>query len=95
VLAGTGEEVGDVRIEPDIVAAGAPQAERAVGTLPRQKRIDGVAKTLIGIGAGRDICQCRQVAHVEQRQGAARDLLRTTEWIAVKRGEKPCRVECR
>ena len=57
VLARARQEIGDVGVEPDVVAARPPQAERAVATLPRQQGVDGVANALIGVGAGRDIRQ--------------------------------------
>ena len=53
-FARAGEEVGDVGIEPDVIAADAPQAERAVGILPRQQHLDGVAELLIRRRIGRE-----------------------------------------
>ena len=38
-LARAGKEIRDVGIEPDVIAADAPQAERAVGILARQQRL--------------------------------------------------------
>ena len=53
-FARAGEEVGHVGIEPDVVAADAPQAERAVGILPRQQRLDRLAQLLLRGRIGRD-----------------------------------------
>ena len=47
-LARASQEIRDVGVEPDVVAADAPQAKRAVCILPREQRLDGVANPLIG-----------------------------------------------
>ena len=50
LLAGASQKIGDVGIEPEIVAADAPEAERAGGVLPREQRLDGSADVLLGLG---------------------------------------------
>ena len=95
VLARAGQEIGDVGVEPDVVAADAPQAERAVRILPRQQRLDGVADALIRRRIERDMRLRGEFADIEQRQRAARDLLRAAERIAIERGEQARRIERR
>jgi hypothetical protein len=92
-LLGARQEVGDVRIQPDIAAARRPQAERAVRSLPRQQAIDRVADALVDGGVERQMRLAGEIVDVEQRQRAARDLFRTAERIAVERRQQRRRVK--
>ena len=94
-FARAGEEVRHVGIEPDVIPADAPQAERAVRILPRQQRLDRLAQLLIGGRIGRDRRVLGKIAQIEKRQRAARDLFRAAERITVERGEQPRRIERR
>ncbi len=84
-LARPRQEVGDVGVEPDIVAAGRPQAERAVRALPRQQPVDRIADALVDRGVEREMRFAREIVDIEQRQRAAGDLLGAAERIAVER----------
>ena len=61
VLARAGQKVGDVGVEPQVVAADAPQAERTSRVLPREQRLDGVANPLIRGGVEREMRLARRV----------------------------------
>ena len=92
-FARAGEEVGDVRIEPDVVTARRPQAERAVGALAREQPLDRLLDAPVDRRVEGEMCLAREIVDVEQRQRLARDLFRTAERIAVERGQKRRRVE--
>ena len=54
-LARPRQEVGDVGVEPDVVAARRPQAERAVRALTRQQPVDRLADALVDRGVEREL----------------------------------------
>ena len=56
-LAGAGEEVGDEGVQPEIVAlaVGRPQAEGAVGALPRHLLVDRLLDAAVEIGVDREM----------------------------------------
>ena len=85
LFAGAGQEVGDVGVEPGVVAAGRPQPERTVGALPRQQPVDGIPDALVDRGIHRKMRARRQIVDIEQRHRAAGDLLRAAMRIAVQR----------
>ena len=92
-LARPRQEVGHVGVEPDVVAARAPQAERAVRALARQQPLDRVADALVDRGVERELRLARELVDIEQRQRAARDLLGAAERIAVERLQQRRDVE--
>src|SRR5262249_57952663 len=77
-LARPRQEIGDVGVEPDVIAAGRPQPERAIGTLPREQPVDRLADALLERGVEREMGATREIVDVKERQGAARDLLRAS-----------------
>jgi hypothetical protein len=54
-LARAGQEVGHVGVEPHVVAARAPQAERAVRALARENALDRVADALVDRAVEREL----------------------------------------
>ena len=92
-LARPRQEVGDVGVEPGVVAADAPQAERAVRRLARQQPVDGVADALVDGVVEREMRLARKLVDIEQRQRAAGDLLGAAERIAVERLQQRRGVE--
>ena len=92
---GTREEIADIGVEPNVVAAGRPQPERTIGALPRQQPVDRFVNTLVHGGVERQMGLARELIDVEQRHGAAGDLFRTTERIAIERRQERCGVERR
>ena len=92
-LARPREEVGHVGVEPHVVAARAPQAERAVRALARQHALDRVADALVDRGVERELRLARELVDVEQRQRAAGGLLGAAERIAVERLQQRRDVE--
>ena len=85
LFAGAGQEIRHVSIEPGVVTAGRPQAERTVRALPRQEPVDRVLDALIDIGVHGKMRAGREFVDIEQRHRAAGDLLRTSVRIAVER----------
>ena len=57
-LAGPRQEIGDVGIEPGVVAADRPKAERAIGVLAREKPRDGVVDALASMSPSSARCAC-------------------------------------
>ena len=92
-LARPGQEVGDVGIEPDVVAAHRPQAERAVRALARQQAVDRLLDALVDALVEREMRGAGEIVDIEQRQRAAGDLLGAPERITVERGQQRRRVE--
>ena len=92
-LARPGEEIGDVGVEPGIVAADRPQAERAVRILPRQQTLDGVLDALVDVAVERELGLRGELVDIEHRHRAAGDLLGTAERIAVELVEQRGDVE--
>ena len=90
-----GQEIADIGIEPQIIAAHRPQAERAVGILPRQDALDGLAHALVRLVVEREVFLLGQALDVKQRQRPAHDLLRAAVRIPVERLEQPRHVEAR
>ena len=93
-FARAGQKVGHVGIEPNILAADAPQPKRSVAVLARQQTLNRLAKPLIGRRIERDMRVLGEIAHVEQRQRTARDLFRAAVRVAIKRGQERRRIEC-
>ena len=55
LLASPGQEVGDVGIEPAVIAARPPQTERTVRALPRQQAIDRILDALVDVVVEREV----------------------------------------
>ena len=92
-LARAGQEVGDVGVEPGIVAADRPQAERAVRILARQQTLDGVLDALVDGAVERQLGLRGELVDVEQRHRPAGDLLGAAERIAVERVQQRGGIE--
>ena len=92
-FARAGEKVGHVGVEPGLVAADRPQAERAVGVLARQQAGNGVADALVDVAVERQMRLTGQLVDIEHGHGAAGDLLGAAERITVERIEQRRRIE--
>src|SRR5262249_56497022 len=92
-LARPRQEIGDVGVEPDVIATGGPQPERAIGALTRKQPVDRLANALLDRGVERKMGATREIVDVKEWQCAARDLLRAAEWIAVERRQERRRIE--
>ena len=91
---GAQQEVGDEAVEPEVAAIEwPPEAEAAAGGLLGQQvgdRVrDGLAQLFVTGGAD----QLGHVVEIEQRQGAARDLLGATIGVAIEREQQAGHVE--
>ncbi len=89
------EEVGDEGVQPEVVALGIrrPQAEGAVGALPRHLLVDGRLDAAVEIGIDGQMLGAGEPVGVEQRHGAAHDLLGAAVGIAVERLQHGRRVD--
>ncbi len=93
-LARPGQEVGDVGVEPEVVAADRPQAERrrsSPGAPARARSRRARARRALSSSASSSVR--RELVDVEQRQRAADDLLGAAIGIAVERLQQPRHVE--
>ena len=93
MLARAREEIGDVGVEPDIVAAHRPQAERAVGVLARHEPRDGILQTLVDVAGHRHLRFVAKILHIQHGHGHAGGLLGAGERIAVERIEQARGIE--
>ena len=84
LLARACQEVGDIGIQPRIVAADRPQAERSVAALPRGETRDGVLDARVDLAVGGKPRLCRKLVDIEHRHRAAGDLLGAAERISVE-----------
>ena len=87
------QKVGDVGVEPGIVAAGGPQSEGAFRPLAGKHGLDRIGDALVEPGVDGEMQIDRQLIGVEQRQRAADDLLGAAERIAVERLQQARHVE--
>jgi hypothetical protein len=84
LLAGTGEEVPDIGVEPAVVAARAPESEAPVRRLIGQHLADRLAHPLADLGVGPEPDGGRDLVEIEHGQGTAGELLGAAVGVAIQ-----------
>jgi hypothetical protein len=92
-LARARQEVGDVGVEPHVIAARGPQPERAIRALTCKQPLDRIADALIDGGVECKLRRARKIVDIQQRQRATGDLLGASERIAIERRQQRRRIE--
>jgi hypothetical protein len=92
-LPGAGEEVGDIGVQPEIVTTGPPEPKATVRPLITDEIGDGLLDTWPRLPLATQAGGQGDLVQVEERQGAAGNLLGAAEGIAIQGLEQTRQVQ--